>query len=134
MQRRFLGLALAALVVVLPACGGDDDGGSSSASCPAQVETKAAANGAIDVCGSDIKFDVKTITTAAGPLRVTFTNQGSLNHTFEVKGVEPKFELKTPSKGDSQTGTVTLAAGEYEFVCTVSGHEQQGMKGKIVVS
>jgi plastocyanin len=135
MHRRFLGLALAALVVVLPACGGgDDNGDSSGAACPAQVETKAVENGTISICASDIKYDVKTITTAPGPLTVTLTNNGSLNHTFKVDGVDPGFELKTPSKGDTQTGTVTLEAGEYEFVCTVSGHEQQGMKGKILVS
>jgi len=108
------------------ACGG----GGGGASCKAQVDTKAAIAGAITVCGSEIKYDVKTITAKPGPLKVTFVNGGSTYHTLKIKNTP--VELKA-NPGKTVTATVTLAKGTYDFECTVSGHAAAGMKGKIVV-
>ena len=130
MYRRSLLVAAALSLAALPACGGG--GKSSSPPCPPAAETRAATNGAVTVCALDIKFDVKTITAPAGPLAVTLINKGSQPHTFKVDGTD--FELKTPSHNDVKTGTVTLAAGSYKFVCTISNHEALGMKGTLVVS
>jgi plastocyanin len=130
MHRRSLLVALALAVAVLPACGGG--GSSSSPPCPPAATTRAAVNGAVTVCAKDIAFDVKTITAPAGPLKVTLINKGAIAHTFKVDGTN--FELSTPGHNDVKTGTVTLTAGAHKFVCTISGHEQQGMKGTIEVS
>jgi plastocyanin len=125
-----LGIALVAMLVVLPACGG---GSSKSAPpCPTASETRAATNGEITVCAYDIRFDVKTITTAAGPLKVTFVNKGSIAHTFKVENTD--FELKAAGHNDSQVGTVSLNKGSYKFECTISGHAAAGMRGTIEVS
>ena len=40
---------------------------------------------------------------------------------------------KVLNKGQSATLTVTLAKGTFEFLCTVSGHASNGMKGLIGV-
>ena len=36
--------------------------------------------------------------------------------------------------GKTGSLTVTLKQGSYDFVCDVPGHEDAGMKGKLVVS
>jgi plastocyanin len=130
MRRRWLGLGAVALVGLLPACG--DDGGDGGAACPPSAQTRAAANGAVSVCGFDIRFDTKTITAPAGPLTVTMINKGSLPHTFTIR--DKDFELATPRRNAVETGTVSLEPGTYDFVCTIAGHEQAGMKGEVVVS
>jgi len=122
---------MAAALALLSACGGGG-GGSSDARCPT-TDPVPAVNGAVTVCAFDIRFDVKTITTPAGPLKVTLINEGSQPHTFKVDGTG--FELSTPAKGDERTGTVTLEANKtYVFKCTYDGHDAAGMHGKIVVS
>jgi plastocyanin len=103
--------------------------------CPPTSDTQAATNNAITVCAFDsLKYSVKTITMPApGVLKVTFHNRGSIRHTFTVKS--KNFDLEAPGKNDTKTGDLNLdAPGTYDFVCTVPGHEQAGMKGKIVVS
>ena len=120
-------LVLAALALTgLGAC----SSGGSAAPCPAQVATKTATSGAISVCGSEMKYDVATIKATPGPLKVTFRNGGSTYHTLKLK--DASLELKA-NPGKSQTGTVTLSKGTYDFECTVPGHAAAGMKGKIVV-
>src|SRR5690348_13461520 len=118
-SRRFVAVAvLLGSVFALGACSSDKK---------AEV-TKTAANGEITVDAHDIGFDVDVIKATAGPLKVTFVNQGALEHTLKVNGTD--FELKA-NGGDTKTGTVTLQKGTYTFECTIAGHAQQGMKGTI---
>jgi plastocyanin len=120
-------LVLAALALTgLGAC----SSGGSATPCAAKVATKTATGGAITVCGSEMKFDVATIKATPGPLKVTFRNGGSTYHTLKI--TDASLELKA-NPGKSQTGTVTLSKGTYDFDCTVPGHAAAGMKGKIVV-
>ena len=130
MYRRFVWVACFVVAAAfLAACGGGSSG-SSNAACPPAADTRAAVNGAVTVCAFDIKFDVKTITTPAGPLAVTFVNKGALQHTFQIENTG--FELVANGK-HTKTGTVTLAKGTYKFRCTVAGHEGS-MHGEVVVS
>jgi hypothetical protein len=130
-RRRHLA-ALAVLVAILPACGGGGGSGSSPP-CPPKTETRAAVNGEVTVCAYDINFgNLKTITAPAAPLKITLINKGSIAHTFKI--LDNGFELATPKKNDVKSGTVTLAAGTYDFECTISGHAAAGMKGKMVIS
>jgi plastocyanin len=120
--RRFTGLLLAiCAVLALGACSSSKSGG------PAKTVT----NGKITVEAFDIHFDVGTIKTSAGPLEVTFTNKGALDHTFTIEGTS--LDLKA-SPNETKTGTVTLEKGTYHYKCTVDGHASQGMKGTIEVS
>jgi plastocyanin len=119
-------LVLAALAFAgLGAC---SSGGG--AKCPAKIDIKIVTGGAITVCGSEVKFDVNTIKAQPGPLKITLRNGGTSYHTLKVEGTS--LELKA-NPGKSDTGTVTLAKGTYDFECTVPGHAAAGMKGKIVV-
>jgi len=121
--RRYTALLVAlAAVLVLGAC---------SSSSKASEPTKTVTDGKITIDAFDIHFDVGTIKTTAGPLEVTFTNKGALEHTFTIEGTD--LDLKA-NAGKTDTGTVTLEKGTYKYECTVAGHAQQGMKGEIEVS
>jgi plastocyanin len=121
-SRRFSALAVVLVAgFALGACSSDK----------ASEPTKTVSNGEITIEAFDVHFDVGTIKTAAGPLKVTLINKGALEHTFKVENTD--FELK--AKADAtETGTVTLAKGTYDYECTIAGHAQQGMKGTIEVS
>jgi plastocyanin len=124
MSRSVALAVLLAFGLALAACGG---GGSGSDS------TRTAVDGKVDVNAKDpYNFDVKTINAKAGPLTVTLHEKGSQTHTFTISS--PKFEIVvTPSKPVA-SGTVTLAAGTYDFKCSYDGHAAAGMVGKIVVT
>ena len=122
-------LAILAAAAGLSACG--SSGGGGSITCPAKVDTKTATGGAITVCASDIKFDVKTIDAKAGTLAVTLENGGSIAHTLKIENTS--LELKTDA-GKTAKGSVTLSKGTYNFECTIPGHASLGMKGTIVVT
>jgi plastocyanin len=121
-SRRFAAVAFALVAVVaLGACSSDKKA----------EPTKTVTNGEITIDAFDIHFDVGTIKTTAGPLKVTLVNKGALEHTFRIKDLD--FELKAQA-GETETGTVTLEKGTYEYDCTIAGHAAQGMKGEIQVS
>ena len=105
--------------------------GACSSSSKSSEPTKTVTDGKITIDAFDIHFDVGTIKTTAGPLEVTFTNKGALEHTFTIEGTD--LDLKANS-GKTETGTVKLAKGTYKYECTEAGHAQQGMKGEIEVS
>ena len=130
MRMRWMWAALVISVAALPACGGGSSG--SSAPCPTTSSPRAAVNGEVTICAFDIKYDVKEITAPAGALKITLINKGNQRHTFTMKN--PDLNLVTPGKNDTDSGTVTLAKGEYKYECTEDAHAGAGMTGKIVVS
>jgi nitrite reductase (NO-forming) len=63
---------------------------------------------------------------------VTFKikNAGHLQHDFKINGKKSK--LLNP--GASTTLKVSFSkAGKFSYLCTVPGHAQAGMKGKLTV-
>ena len=110
-MKRFAGLLLAslALVVTVAACGGDDD--SSASSAPGAVTVK------------DNYFSPKSSTVKVGEtVTWTFTGGSAHNVTFD------DFNSKL-----MKTGTYTHTfekAGSFEYRCTI----HTGMKGTIEVS
>jgi uncharacterized cupredoxin-like copper-binding protein len=77
----------------------------------------------------------KTLSAPAGEATFAFTNDAPVPHDFAIKSSDGDEIGATPqiSDGASEDLTVTLAAGDYTFFCTVPGHEQAGMKGTLTV-
>ena len=114
-----------AVVVALGAC-------SSSSSAPA--ETLPVDIGLEVHAVSGLKFDKTSYEVGAGDITVGYINEDSIRHTLVVVQGDTKvsgFELKVNKKGDIDTGSVTLAAGNYILFCTVPGH--QNMKADLTV-
>lgn len=119
------GVVLFSSALLLGACGG---GGGET-----EGKTVTATNGAITVTtpSGKLRFDAATIKTGPGELAVTYVNQDGQAHNFSMHDLDG---LVSADPGQTGTGTFTLEAGKtYTFFCSLFGHEQQGMKGTVVV-
>ena len=91
---------------------------------------------------SEFSFTVsKTSNLPVGKVLFKVTNKGVIGHSFKVcttattaasKNACVGIATKVLAPGKSQTITVTFKKkGKYEFLCTVSGHAANGMKGLV---
>ena len=130
-------IALAALALVAAGCGDDDDEDTTTepavtATGPtgATGEGGAAAGGASSVSMTEYEFDPSDLTVSEGD-SVEVTNDGELPHNLTVDGENVATDDVDP--GGSEELTVDLAPGDYDFICTIGDHAQQGMTGTMTV-
>jgi uncharacterized cupredoxin-like copper-binding protein len=150
--RLLFALALVAVVLAAFACGGSDDGESASSgetAGPVQVRVVA------DDEGGDLAFEPKEIRARVGQtVRLVLDNQGLALHDFNVEGMPVRSVMATGAEhGGHETGSegtalhvasdpgqsgelefVPLEPGTYVFFCSVLGHREAGMEGRIIVS
>ena len=117
-------LLVAALIAV--GCG-DDSGGSASS--PSDLTVKMI----------EYEFEPRNVTVDPGAT-IRVTNEGEIAHNLKIeRGPDPKAETQelagTDSflPGDAETFDVALPRGRYAMVCTVPGHRELGMTGKLRV-
>ena len=83
---------------------------------------------------SAIAYDKTELNSKPGKVTIDFTNPAPLEHDVVVEGQGGEelaaSEVITESKS-SATGE--LAAGSYTFFCSVPGHREAGMEGKLTV-
>lgn len=123
-----------ALSSILAACSGS--GGSSSGS-----------NTSIDVSMSDFKFTPDTWTVPAGKeITLNLKNDGTVTHDWvlmikpaeapfdsaDQANVSATFEVES-GKTSAVKFTSPATAGEYEVICSIPGHLEAGMVGKLIV-
>lgn len=123
-------------VLAFGACSDDDDKADKkpTATTPAGDTIIGETAGAkITVRSFDIGFREKQLTAPAGTIEVEYVNEGSIAHDLMFEDV-PNFELEVSKKGDVDSGTIELEAGEYTFYCEVPGHRGAGMEGTLTVT
>jgi len=118
---------------------GEAGGGGQAAPAPSDEGEKEGQSGkptalalTADPTGAT-RFDKTALTATAGQVTVTMTNPSPVGHNVALKGngVDEKGEVV---QGDEKsTVQATVEAGQYEFYCSVPGHEQSGMKGTLTV-
>jgi len=110
----------------------------ASAACLAPRASAPAASGtgtAIQVSAREYQFQPAALTVKAGDVTFEVTNVGATTHEFEVlQGTTTVDEMEGLVPGSTHRLTVTLAAGEYSYVCKIAGHDSLGMKGTITVT
>lgn len=80
-----------------------------------------------------LKYTMPTLTAKAGKVTISFENMAPIEHNMTIEqggkvlGATPTFS------GGSKTLTLNLKPGTYTFFCSVPGHRQAGMEGKLVV-
>ena len=138
----FAALVLALVAVVLTSCGGGSHGGSSGGGGGGSGSSHGKTGGVIKTVAikeSEFKLSPSSVTLSKpGTYAFKAENNGSVQHslTIEGKGVKgDEVELEQAlSPGQSGVLTVTFQkSGTYEMYCPVDGHEQEGMKGEVVV-
>ncbi len=130
MRARTLGIVVAAASV--GACGGDDGGDNGKG---AEREPKGNAGSAPQrVEMSEFKFSPEKVRVKSGD-GILAVNVGSSAHNLTIersKGSELA-ATKDISADAMERLPVDVEPGEYTLVCTVAGHREAGMVGKIVV-
>ena len=116
-------VSLTLSTAALAACGG---GSSSTPAAPTDADVVVKA-----VTGN--KLDMAEYTATAGAVQIAYVGESSTNHTLLVttpdnKTVGTKLKVQI---GGSDEGTFDLAAGTYNLLCDVPGHDQ--MKATLVV-
>jgi mono/diheme cytochrome c family protein len=93
----------------------------------------AAKNGVLDVPtdpGGQLAYVTKQATAGAGKLTVESKNASSIPHDIVIDG---KGDGAVVTNGGVSKFTATFKSGTYTYYCSVDGHRQAGMQGKLVV-
>jgi uncharacterized cupredoxin-like copper-binding protein len=134
------------LAAALVACGGSEEVAEPNVDAHQEVTVEAV----------DLAFTPITVEVPAGqPVKLTLQNNGALEHDFSVMEIEVEGvheEAGEHDEGSEHTmtvdpelhvaaaagtaGTVEFTAGHpgtYEFFCSVPGHKEAGMVGRLIV-
>lgn len=129
-------IMLAALSLLAAGCG-DDDEDTTTATTTTPTATGATGaggagggGGASSVSMTEYSFDPSDITVSQGD-SIEVTNDGELPHNLTVEGEDLATADIDP--GGSEELTVDLPPGDYEFICSIAGHAEQGMTGTLTV-
>jgi iron uptake system component EfeO len=114
------------LALALAACGG-----TASSAPPATP----APSGTVLVEAREYMFTPSAITIPAGTVTFSVRNGGNEEHEFEVfQGETVVDEIEGLVPGLTKDLSITLAAGDYTYMCKLNGHDQLGMKGTLTVT
>jgi nitrite reductase (NO-forming) len=132
-----LAAAVAAFTFALAACGG---GSSSGTSTPTPASGGGSSSGGagtgtpVDVTLADFSIDVAGGTNLKpGTYTFTVTNNGPSAHNLTIEGPGLNEPATSTFTSGTQSLTVTLASGSYEFFCSVPGHKEAGMDVDVTV-
>ena len=118
--------AVAAAALLVGGCGGGGQGAGPTTS----MGSSPAAGVVLGLTGTEYAFVPPTAKAAAGKTTIRFTNKGTMEHDFVIDVLHVKLAAKP---GKTAETTVTLKPGAYPFYCSIPGHRQSGMQGKLVV-
>lgn len=113
-------LAVSAAVAFAGCGGGDSD------------DTEPTDGDSISVSGKEFAFDPSELTAPADvAFTIEFANEGTIEHDFTIDALTTKILVKAGETGEAElTG---LAAGTYDFYCSIPGHKEAGMVGTMEV-
>lgn len=146
-RRRLIAVALVAAVgLTAAACGGDDDSGDTpdqgttavttagtTATAPATATSPAEATVVeIPVADEGLAYAVTEVRAPAGTITLRSANGQAMPHNIAMRGPDPQ-EGEVVTAGGVSEITVELPPGEYEYYCSVPGHEAAGMVGTLIV-
>lgn len=110
--------AVALSAVLVAACGG--------AASPAPTPQTVA------VTATEFKFDPSAISVSTGSaITISLTNGGTIEHDFTIDALNAKVLVKAGEIAEAKLGD--LAAGTYDFYCSIPGHKEAGMVGTLEV-
>lgn len=125
---------VAAYVAQAAAVPGEDSGRLAAVGVQKAEGTAEAENGVLDIpmAPAGTAFQFADARAEAGSLRITSENPQAVDHNIAVRGNGIDEKGPVVQNAVSEV-TVDLQPGEYEFYCSVPGHAEAGMKGKLVV-
>ena len=126
---------IAAYVAESVAKGGEDTGLLAEAGQPKSSDKPAVAeNGKLEIpATAQLAYEFTSATAQAGALTIDSPNPSGTPHNIALEGagIDEKGEVVTD--GGVSTVEAKVKKGEYTFYCSVPGHREGGMLGKLVV-
>jgi len=125
---------VAAYVASAAAAPGEDAGRLADAGGAKPEGTAKPEGDALSIpVGVGLTYKFANAEAPAGPLTIDSVNDQPADHNIAVDGggVDEKGEVV--KDGGTSTVEVELEAGEYAFYCSVPGHREGGMEGKLTV-
>jgi plastocyanin len=98
--------------------------------------TAEAENGVLQIPATPtgaLYFEFADATAPAGQLKLESPNDSSVDHNIAVEGNGVNEEGPVVKDGGVSEIDVDLEPGEYTFFCSVEGHREGGMEGKLTV-
>ncbi len=98
--------------------------------------TAEAENGVLQIPATPtgaLYFEFADATAPAGQIKVESPNDSSVEHNIALEGNGVNEEGPVVSNGGVSEIDVDLEPGEYTFFCSVEGHREGGMEGKLTV-
>jgi uncharacterized cupredoxin-like copper-binding protein len=129
-------LDVAAYVASVAGAPGQDTGRLADIGKSAQKSNATAKNGVLDIpvaAGGPLAFQVGAATAPAGALKIVTKNDGTTMHNIALQGPGVNSAGPVVNAGGTSTISVTLKPGTYTFFCSVPGHREAGMVGKLTV-
>jgi plastocyanin len=80
-----------------------------------------------------LRFTTKDLSAKAGTVTVSFTNASPLPHNITIALGMRVLGATSTFQGGTRRLSLKLAPGSYVFYCSVPGHRQAGMEGKLTV-
>jgi plastocyanin len=88
---------------------------------------------AIPVAAAGLAYKFADATANAGSVKIESQNPQTIGHDIAIEGNGVNQKGETVPKGGTSSFTADLKPGEYTFFCTVPGHREGGMVGKLTV-
>jgi plastocyanin len=123
-------ILVAALALSLAGCGGGS--GDSGGLDLGDTDTGTSSGADYEFFASEYSF-APPFQSIDKPGTYTFSvrNDGNEPHNFTIKGVGG---TENAAPGETKTVELTVKPGNYEIICTVDNHEQEGMFGTLNVA
>ena len=127
---------MAAYVAYAADAGGKDTGRLADAGAAEQEELAKAEGGKLaipaDPDGRTL-YTFKNAEAPAGALEIDSKNDATVDHNIALEGGGVNEEGDVVKDGGTSTIQVDVKPGEYTFFCSVPGHREGGMEGKLTV-
>lgn len=126
---------VAAYVAYAASRAGQDTGVLATAAQPKKGPPIAAKGGTLTIPADPtgaLSFASDKATSPPGSVKFEMPNKSPIQHNIALKGPVTG-EGPVVGSGGVSSFTANLKAGDYEFYCSVPGHEAGGMKGTLTV-
>ncbi len=127
---------VAAYVASAVAKPGEDKGQLAAAGVKRSTEAAKAEGGKLAIPADPsggLAYTFASAEAPAGSLEIDSENKSSADHNIAVEGGGVNEEGDVVKNGGVSTVTADFKAGEYTFFCSVPGHREGGMEGKLTV-
>jgi len=127
---------VAAYVASATARAGKDPGRLADIGAKKATATTKAKNGLVSIPtdpSGALAYQFAAATAPAGQLTIESKNDASIPHNISIEGPGVDQKGKVVAGGGISKVSVKLKAGKYTFYCSVPGHRQGGMVGRLTV-